>query len=207
MIINYAALASRVIELLTNPRSTLVAIKSEPDHGRDLVLRYVFLLALIPTVFGFFGKLLFNEGFLYSLVYSILMLGVFIGSVFVMGILVNSMAPSFGTVRDEAATFKLMAYSSTPVWVAGFLTLVPSLYPVAIIVGFGYSTYLFFLGCQEILETPAEKALRFSIASMGTWFALVLVVALVVSQIAFLLFAPALVHNLAQPPPKPPIVS
>jgi len=204
MIINYVALTNRVIELLTNPRSTLAAIKDEPDHGRDLVLRYVFLLALIPTVFGFVGKLLFGEGFLYSLVYSILMLGVFIGSVFVIGMLINTMAPSFGTIRNEAAAFKLVAYASTPVWVAGFLTLVPSLYPVAILAGFGYATYLFYIGSQEIMETPGEKALMFSIASVGTWFAMVLVVALVVSQIAFLLFAPVLVQeHLPQPPIKP----
>jgi hypothetical protein len=205
MIINYAALVSRVIELLTDPKSTLATIRGEPDHGRDLVLRYVFLLALIPTFFGFLGNLLFGEGFLYSLVFSILMLGVFIGSVFVMGLMINTMAPSFGTVRNEGAAFKLIAYASTPVWVAGFLTLVPSLAPVAVLVGFGYAIYLFYLGCQELMETPAEKAFRFSIATVGTWFAMVLVVALVVSQIAFLLFAPALVtERLAQPPTKPP---
>lgn len=204
MAINYSALVNRVVELLTNPRETWKSIRGEPDHGRDLVLRYVLLLALIPTVFGFLGNLLFRSGFLYSLVYSVLLLGVFVGSVFLLGTLVNSMAPSFGTVRNEDAAFKLAAYVSTPVWVAGFLTLIPDLALLAMLAGFGYAGYLFFLGCQELMETPQEKAWKYSVAAVGVWFLMVLVTALVMSRIAALLFAPAIVlDQLPHAPGKP----
>jgi hypothetical protein len=193
MAINYRALANRVIELMTNPRNTWNAISNEPDQGKELVLGYVLLLALIPTAFGFLGNILFGEGFLYSLVFAILELGVFLGSVFVLGMLINAMAPSFGTVRNENSAFKLIAYASTPVWVAGFLTLIPQLALLAMLAGFGYSGYLFYLGCQVLMETPEEKALKFSIASVVTWFAIVLTTILVVSRIAALMFAPVIV--------------
>jgi hypothetical protein len=204
MTVNYRALANRVIELMTNPRKTWDTIRKEPDQGKELILGYVFLLALIPTVFGFVGNLLFGEGFLYSLVYAILLLGVFLGSLFVLGLLVNAMAPSFGTIRNENAAFKLVAYVSTPVWVAGFLTLIPQLTMLAMLAGFGYAGYLFYLGCQALMETPEEKALKFSIASVVTWFAIVLTTALVVSRIAALMFAPVIVlDHLHSSPGKP----
>jgi hypothetical protein len=152
----------------------------------------------------FLGNLLFGGGFLYSLVYAILMLGVFLGSLFVLGMLVNTMAPSFGTIRNENAAFKLVAYASTPVWVAGFLTLIPQLLPLAVLAGFGYTGYLFYLGCQAMMETPEEKALKFSIASVVTWFAIVLTVGLMVSRIAALMFAPVIVlDRLPSSPGKP----
>jgi Yip1-like protein len=204
MSINYKAIMNRVIELMTNPEKTWRTIRDEPDHGRDLILGYVLLLASIPTVFGFLGNLLFGEGFGYALIHSILLLGVFVGSVFALGLLVNSMAPSFGTVRNENAAFKLVAYASTPVWVAGFLTLVPQLSLLAMLCGFGYSAYLFMSGCQVLMRTPAEKALKFSIASIGTWFAMVLITAMVVSRIAALLFAPSIMlDRLPSSPIKP----
>jgi hypothetical protein len=204
MTVNYRALANRVIELMTNPRKTWDTIRKEPDQGKELILGYVFLLALIPTVFGFVGNLLFGEGFLYSLVYAILLLGVFLGSLFVLGLLVNAMAPSFGTIRNENAAFKLVAYVSTPVWVAGFLTLIPQLTMLAMLAGFGYAGYLFYLGCQALMETPEEKALKFSIASVVAWFAIVLTTALVVSRIAALMFAPVIVlDHLHSSPGKP----
>jgi hypothetical protein len=204
MTVNYRALANRVIELMTNPRKTWDTIRKEPDQGKELILGYVFLLALIPTVFGFVGNLLFGEGFLYSLVYAILLLGVFLGSLFVLGLLVNAMAPSFGTIRNENAAFKLVAYVSTPVWVAGFLTLIPQLTMLAMLAGFGYAGYLFYLGCQALMETPEEKALKFSIASVVARFAIVLTTALVVSRIAALMFAPVIVlDHLHSSPGKP----
>jgi hypothetical protein len=203
MFINYSAIATRVVEILTNPEKTWRAIKNEPDQGRDLVTKYVLLLALIPTVFGFLGNLLFGGGFLYALVYAILLLLVFTGSVFALGLLVNFMAPSFGTVRDEDAAFKLVAYASTPVWIAGFLTLVPQLSLLGMLVGFGYAAYLFLAGCQVLMDTPHEKALKFAAAAVGTWFVMVLIVALVMSRITALLFAPSIMlGKIIHTPPR-----
>jgi hypothetical protein len=88
--------------------------------------------------------------------------------------------------------------------VAGFLTLIPQLTMLAMLAGFGYAGYLFYLGCQALMDTPEEKALKFSIASVVTWFAIVLTTALVVSRIAALMFAPVIVlDRLPSSPGKP----
>ena len=199
MAIDFAALFQRILDLLTNPHKTWRVIKYEPDRGRRLVTRYVLMLAIIPTACGFLGVVLFDsrlsfgDRFLFSLISSLLKLAIFVGSVFVLGMLVNTMAPSFDTERSDNDSFKLVAYMSTPVWVAGFVTLVPRLTALAALAGFGYATYLFYVGAQELMETPPEKALRFSIASVVSWFVLTLITAWIAVQITGLMFTPALI--------------
>ncbi len=192
---------------MTNPHKTWRVIKSEPDRGRQLVARYVLLLTIIPTVCGFLGVILFDsrfsfgDRFLFSLLSSLLKMAIFVGSVFVLGLLVNTMAPSFDTQRSDNDSFKLVAYMSTPVWVAGFVTLVPRLTALAALAGFGYAIYLFYIGAQELMETPPKKALKFSIASVVSWFVLTLITAWMAVQITGLMFTPALILNgIAQTP-------
>ena len=106
-------------------------------HGEFLMLA-LYLAWLLPDVLsiGPYATALVSVPFLF-------LLGVFVGSVFILGLLVNTMAPSFGTTRSEDAAFKLVAYVSTPVWVAGFLTVVPELTTLAMLAGFRYAVYLF----------------------------------------------------------------
>ncbi len=193
MYVRVSVIFTRVIELMTNPGPTWEVIRDEPDSGRQLVLRYVLMLALIPTICGFLGNLLYSGGLLYALVYSILMMAVFVASVYALGLLVSAMASSFDTEANENAALKCSAYASTPVWVAGFLTVVPQLSLLAMLAGFGYAAYLFKTGCQILMSTPKKKSLRFSAVAIGTWFAMVLIMALVISRIAALLFAPMIV--------------
>ena len=189
MTINYTALFARVVELMTNPRHTWELIAEEPDPGRELVFRYVLLLAMIPASFGFLGNLLYGEGFFFSLFFSLLLLGVFAGSVFAFGLLISAMAPSFGAKKDENLSFKLVAYVSTPIWVFGFLMLVPDLTLLAALLGFGYAAYLFYVGCQVLLETPEQNALKFAIVSLTIWFVVMLMLSMAAHRIADLLFA------------------
>jgi len=199
MIINYSALLNRVVELLIEPWPTWTKIHNEPDPGRELILRYSFLLALIPTFFGFLGEWIFQGGFLFSLVRSLLWLSIFLGSLFLLGLLINSMSASFGSVQNENSAFKLVAYASTPVWISGFLTLIPKLIPIALLTGFGYAGYLFYVGCQIIIKTPKDKALKFSIISLTTWFVMMVTCATVASQIALVIFLPeTVVEKLSQ---------
>jgi hypothetical protein len=199
MIINYKVLLSRVIELLISPRKTFEVIASEPDPGKELILRYVLLLALIPSVAGFLGNLLYGQGFFHSFFYSLLQVGVFVGSVFILGILISTMAPSFGASRNENLSFRLAAYVSTPVWILGFLILVPDLTLLAALLGFGYAIYLFYIGSQVLLEIPAEEAAKFALISIISWFAIVLVTTIVTSRISALLFAQDIVLNNISP--------
>jgi hypothetical protein len=199
MSINFNALFQRVLELLTNPKKTFDKIKTEPDSGRLLIVRYVLLLAIIPVACGFIGILLFDERFefgdrfLFSLVSSTLKWGVFVSSVFVLGMITKTMAPMYDSQSEHNPTLKLAAYVSTPVWVVGFASLVPQLTPLAALAGFGYSIHLFQTGAQVLLQTPQKRAWTFAWAAVITWFVFTLVTAWIVIQIAGLLFAPSII--------------
>ncbi len=197
MIIDVAALINRVLALLVEPAKTWRIIANEPDSGRLLVTRYVLLLASVSAVFSFLGGLLGNNGFVFSLVFAVVRLGVAVGSVWLMGILINAMAPSFGTVRNDNAAFKLMAYASTPLWVVGLLAVIPQLSVLAVLLGVGYSLFLFHVGCPIVLRTPESRAWGFAFASVGAWFGIMLVASLILYPLVALLFAPAAILGAA----------
>lgn len=210
MTIDFAALFQRVLELLTNPRKTWRIIGSEPDRGRRLVARYVLLLALLASVCGLLGMILFDSRYafgdrlLLGLISAGLKLGIFVGSVYMLGLLVAVLAPSFDMPRSENRSLKLVAYASTPLWVAGFLTLVPQLTPLAALAGFGYAGYLLHLGAQALLGASSESAWRLALAATICWFVFTLVTTWIAVQIAGLMFTPALLlDGLARPPAAP----
>jgi len=209
MSIRLQVVTSRVVELLVNPAATWQRIAQEDDDPRQLVWRYVLLLAAAAAACLFVGNLLFGQGFWFSLIYALLLLFVFTSLVFAQGLLINALAPLFETAPDEDAALRLAAYCATPVCVAGLTTLAPSLTPLAVLAGFGYSAYLFHAGCAVLLETPPARKLKFALVATGAWFVMVLVVALVVSRVAALLFAPALVMQQLTGPavgsPTPPL--
>ncbi|HOX46538.1 MAG TPA: YIP1 family protein [Myxococcota bacterium] len=189
--INFKVLFQRVLELLASPEQTWRAIQKEPDPGRALMVRYTALLALLPALVGLLGGLASGQGFLASLVLALLRSGIAFGTAWTLALMLNSLAPSFGTVRSQNAALKLVSYASTPVWVAGLLTIIPPLLPLAALAGFGYTAFLLHGGCQRLMDTPREKAWPFALTLTGIWFFKVLVLSWFVALAASSLLAPA----------------
>ena len=83
---------------------------------------------------------------------------------------------------------KLMVYASTPMWVAGPISMVPFVGPLITIVAAAYVGFHINVGLQPVLDVPAEMAKVFSglfvLFYVGVWFlsktiyAVVLVMAL-----------------------------
>jgi hypothetical protein len=200
--INFKILLQRVLELLAWPEQTWRAIHKEPDPGRALMVRYAALLALLPALAGLVGGVASGQGLTASLVLSALRYAITYGTAYALALMIPSLSPSFGTVRSQSEAMKLVAYASTPVWVAGLLTLIPPLLPLAALVGFGYSAFLFHGGCQRLMDTPREKAWPFALALTGIWFFEVLVLSWFVTLAASALLAPA-APGLPPGPPTP----
>jgi hypothetical protein len=91
--------------------------------------------------------------------------------VFVLALIIEALAPSFGGTRDRMQAFKVAAYAPTASWVAGAFGLLPSISILAVIGGL-YSLYILYLGLQKLMKAPPDKA--------TPYFAVVLVVAIVV---------------------------
>src|SRR5205814_7728853 len=73
--------------------------------------------------------------------------------VFVLGLIIDVLAPSFGGVKDNEQSLKVAAYSMTAAWLAGIFSILPSLSMLSLL-GL-YSLYLLHLGLPVLKHAPA----------------------------------------------------
>ena len=176
-----AGLVARVKSLLLQPSATWDDVDREPATVGGLMTGYVMILAAIPAICGTIGMVVFGVGafgfnyrppLVWALGQGILGYALSLGMVFVMALIIDGLAPSFGGTKDRIQAFKLAAYAPTASWVAGVFGLLPSLAVVALLGGL-YSLYILFRGLPKLMKVPQERA--------GGYFAVVLVIAIVVS--------------------------
>jgi hypothetical protein len=84
-----------------------------------------------------------------------------LGGVYLVALVADLAAPSFGGQRDTEQAFKVVAFASTATWVAGVVYLVPSLAILALL-GSVYSVYLLYLGVPEVMAVPRDRALGYT---------------------------------------------
>jgi hypothetical protein len=75
---------------------------------------------------------------------------------YLLGLIIDGLAPTFGAQRSPIQALKVAVYSSTPAWLAGVFALVPGLRPLQIL-GL-YSLYLLYLGLPMLMKAPRDKA-------------------------------------------------
>ncbi len=168
-----AGMVARVKALLMRPSLTWDEIDAEPATVAGLFRGWVLPLAAIPVVAGAVGMLAFgvSGGFmgfgfswrpspLWVVGNALLQYGLGIAMVFVMGVVINGLAKTFGAVQDHTQAMKLAAYAPTASWVAGALMLVPQLAIVAVL-GALYSLYLLYVGLPKLMKAPEERALPY----------------------------------------------
>ncbi len=176
-------LVERAKAIILSPGTEWPVIANEPNDARDLFVNYVAILAAIPAVCGFIGTALvgismtgvdtFRVGIGAALVSAIVGYVLAFVGVFVLALIVDALAPSFGGSKGMDNALKLVAYSATPSWLCGVFSLIPALGFLAIL-GL-YSLYLFYVGLPVLMKSPKEKTLLYAVA--------VLVVGIVISLI------------------------
>lgn len=149
-------LVARAKAILLSPRNEWPVIADESTTVADLYKGYILVLAAIPAVFGFIGmaRLGFGVG-LTSLLVSYAM-GLVM--VYVMSLIVDALAPTFGGQKNNIQALKVVAYAGTASWVAGVAQIVPFLGILISLAGAVYSIYLLYLGLPHTMKCPREKA-------------------------------------------------
>lgn len=159
---------ARVQAILSNPRSEWSVVAGEQTTIKDLYLGYIMLLAAIGPVCGFFKMTLFGinvpllgtyrVGFgagLGNMLFSYVMALV---GVYLVALVINLLAPSFGGIKDDLQALKTVAYAYTAAWLAGVGQLLPWVGMILVLVGSLYSIYLLYLGLPVMMQCPPEKA-------------------------------------------------
>ncbi|MBN2057858.1 MAG: YIP1 family protein [Candidatus Saganbacteria bacterium] len=165
----------RARDIIIHPKEEWQTIKAEKTDIKALFVNYAAPLALIPSVAGLIGITLVGISLpvggivraplLQSLLGAVIGYVLNLAALFAVGWLVKVLAPVFKARADLAGSMKVVAYSMTPAWLVGIFSLVPGL-GVLSILGL-YGLYLLYLGLKEVLDTPAERVLLYTLAVIG----------------------------------------
>jgi hypothetical protein len=199
-----SGLVQRVQGILLRPKVEWQLIDNEPGSVQGLYTSYVGPLAAIPAIAGAIGMSLIGVGafgfsykapLAHSLSQAVVQWVLTLVGVFVLALVIENLAPTFGGTRDRLKAFKVAAYSYTPAWVAGILLLLPALSPIAALIGL-YGLYLLYLGLPILMKAPADKALPYTAVTIIIAIVLWIVIGVVAAAVtAALPFGSPMAHN------------
>jgi hypothetical protein len=162
--------AARVKAILLDPAATWAVIAKEADDPAYILSRYVAVLALIPALSSFVGATLIGVTLPGGAVIRADLIDGLFGAAFnyvassamvlILAVIINFAAPLFGGRSDFEGSFKLAAYSFTPLWLAGIFLLLPGL-RFLLLTGC-YAIYILWLGIPRLTKLPEEKAINFA---------------------------------------------
>lgn len=186
-------LVSRTQAIILKPKEEWVKIKGEPTPVAQLFTSYAAVLALIPAIAQFigyafigtrvltFGVIRMNIGsaLLRTVLYYIFALA----SVYVFGLVINALAPSFGSKQNAENAMKLAVYSMTPAWVGGIFYIIPALWILATLASL-YGIYILYLGfATPMMDTAKDKVVGYLVVSFIVMIVLTVVVGLILSAL------------------------
>ena len=161
-------IVTRAQAILSNPRSEWSVIAGEQTTTKDLYLGYIMVLAAIGPVCGFIKMTLFGinvpllgtyrVGFGAGLGNMLFSYAMALIGVYLVGMVINLLAPSFGGIKDHLQALKTVAYAYTAAWLAGVAQLLPWVGMLILLAGSLYSIYLLYLGLPVMMQCPVEKA-------------------------------------------------
>ena len=141
-------------------------IAAEPADAASIYSRYVVILAAIPAICAFIGWTLVGAG-AFGVTYRLpiatglaqLVVGYLLSlaMIYVLAVIVDALAPTFGGGKDRIAALKVVAYGSTAGFLGGVFSLLPSLSMLGLLAAI-YSIYLIYTGLPVLMRCPPEKA-------------------------------------------------
>ena len=183
----------RVKKILLTPDSEWTVIAGESTPPAALMTGYVLPLAAVSAIAAFIGGSLIGQNLALLGYYRVPVatgLGVAVVSivmaaigVFLVSMVIDALAPTFGAQKNSAQALKVAAYSATPAWVAGVFQILPVLGILAII-GALYCIYLLYLGLPRLMKCPQDKAVGYT----AVVIVCVIVISLVVGSLTTRMF-------------------
>jgi len=156
---------TRAYGLLREPKKEWEQIKAEETTVPNLLIGYVAPLAAIPPVAGLIGSLIFEPIRVGSITNAVV--GVFVtwvvtvALVFLVGVLINTLADQFDADRNDIGAQKVAAYSITPALLSGLFSLWPPLWWVSLF-ALAAMVYVMYRGLPVLMKAPEDRALSYA---------------------------------------------
>lgn len=156
---------SRAYGLFRDPAGEWEQIRAEETTIPNILVGYVAPLALIPPVCDLIGSTLFNHMLQIEPGQAILRAAVTwvvsIAFVFLLGILINTLAETFEADRNDLAAQKIAAYSLTPSFLSGVFSLWPPLWWLSLF-ALAAMVFLMYRGLPILMKAPVERSLGYA---------------------------------------------
>ena len=189
---DFNKLIARVKNILLTPKTEWPVIAAEPDTVVGLYKNYIVILAAIPAVIAFLRYSVigvgipivggtFRLGIGAGITQMIVTYVVSLGVAYLMMLIIDALAPSFGGQKDQTQALKSIAYAYTASWVASILSLIGGLGFLILLVAGIYGIYLLYLGLPHTMKCPQDKA--------GGYAAVAIILAILLSLVLGLVMA------------------
>lgn len=167
-----ASLVDRAKNILLTPKTEWSRIDAEPATVAGLFTGYAMILAAIGPVATIIGLSLIGFPIGYALASAVTSYILALVTVFVVSLVIDALAPSFGGTKNQVQATKVAVYSSTPVWVIGILAIVPQLLALVVVlalVALAYGVYILYLGLPRLMRVAEDKAVGYVVVVVVAW--------------------------------------
>jgi hypothetical protein len=200
-----AGIINRIKNILLTPKSEWPIIAAEPSSIGQLYIGYVVPLTAWATLMSLLRLTLIGTRLPFgSLVRTPLAAGLglaawtFVGSfigLFLVGLIVNLLAPTFGGTRYQTGALKVAAYSLTPAYMGSVLALSPVLPSLLQFIVLCYGLYVLYLGLPVVMRAPPDRALGYTATVVICTFLLGIVFALAAGALGVFTHSTGLAGN------------
>ena len=163
--------AEKIKNIILRPKEVWPKLRDEQTSMGSLYM-YAIILAAVSAAAKLIGINLigspmmevsfgsFTISYFWSVVFSYLFSLV---GIKIISIIVDALAPRFGSERNMLNATRAVIYSWVPYWIAGILFLIPYLSIIVLAASF-YSIYVFSIGLPVMMGTPEEKSFGYVLA-------------------------------------------
>ncbi len=180
-------LIDRVKNILITPKTEWDVIDNETATPQSLLMSYVLPLAIISAVGPLLTGFLFPGvfGLTFFLVTAIIAFVSTVLGYYISVYIVDLLAPSFGSEKNLNKSAQLVAYSSTPSYVAGLLGFIPILGGLLKFAAWIYSVYIMYLGVGPLKKTPEDKKVIYLLVAFLVMIGVTIIISAVLGAILF----------------------
>ncbi len=202
-----AGILNRIKNILLTPKTEWQKIAAEPTTIGQLYIGYVVPLTAWAALMSLVRLTLIGTRLPFGDVVRTPLAGglglaawTFVGSfvgLFLVGLIVNALAPTFGGTRNQTQALKVAAYSLTPAYMGSVLALspvLPSLLQFAVLC---YGLYVLYLGLPVVMRAPQDRALGYTATVVICTFLLGIVFALAAGALGIFTHSAGLTGNSA----------
>src|SRR5262245_24384553 len=110
-------LVTRVKAILTSPKTEWPIIAAESTNLADLYKNYIIILAAVPAIAGFVNMSILGFGGIFrigigtGLTIAVMSYVMSLVGVYIIALVIDALAPTFGSTKDQMQALKTAAYS------------------------------------------------------------------------------------------------